>query len=416
MYGVALIVILAVMGGAIAYVGDKLGTRIGKRKLSVWGLRPKHTSILMTVITGVMIAAATLGILTLASQDVRTALFGMQAIKAELASLSQEVASQNTELDNSRNELSKKNQELSALTQSVGEAAGKLAGVTQELNAAVAERDKIQTALTTLQADHALAQQDVKRFQSEVAALQEAKLQLDSRVGELSTARDTLQSDVDRLNQQTEALRQGIQAVREGVVVFRSGEVLAAAVIEGGRGVEQVSQELGRVLYQTNQNLLERLGIKNKELEVLWVARDEVRQAAAKVAEAAGSMLIRVVTAGNTVYGEPVVGTLQLYPNRLVYAKDATIATETVNLSGDGQQAEVLLMTLLQKVSVEAVRQGVLPDPLQGSVGTMEGAHLFEIVNRMRLTGGKMELTVVAQNDVYTAGPLRVDVRIRKLF
>ncbi|HWR38260.1 MAG TPA: DUF3084 domain-containing protein [Patescibacteria group bacterium] len=416
MYGIALIVILAVMGGAIAYIGDKLGSRIGKKKLSVFGLRPKHTSILMTIITGVMIAAATLGILSMASQDVRTALFGMKAIKEELVSLAQEVAAQNVELDASRVTLAAKNRELADLTAQVGEAAGQLASVTQNLAVAVAERDRIQAALGAMQADYELARQDVARFRTEVAALQEAKQQLDAKVGELSAARDGLQSDVDRLNQQTEALRQGIQNVREGVVVFRAGEILSAAVIEGGHSQEQVTQELNNMLYQTNQGILEKLGIKDKDLEVLWVSRDDFRQAAAKVAESPDNLLIRVVTGGNTVYGEPVIGVLQLYPNRLIYAKDTVIYMETVNLGQDGQQAEALLMMLLQKASADAVRQGVLPDPLKGSVGVMEGAHLFEIVNRMKMTGGRMEITVVAQNDTYTAGPLQVDVRVRKLF
>ena len=64
MYGLALIAIIAVMGGAIAYIGDKLGTKVGKKKLSIFGLRPKYTSVIVTIITGILISAATLGLLT----------------------------------------------------------------------------------------------------------------------------------------------------------------------------------------------------------------------------------------------------------------------------------------------------------------------------------------------------------------
>ena len=35
MYGIFLIAIIAVMGGAIAYIGDKLGTKVGKKKLTI---------------------------------------------------------------------------------------------------------------------------------------------------------------------------------------------------------------------------------------------------------------------------------------------------------------------------------------------------------------------------------------------
>ena len=50
--GLNIILIIAIMGGAIAFIGDKLGTKIGKRRMSIFGLRPKHTSIIMTIVTG----------------------------------------------------------------------------------------------------------------------------------------------------------------------------------------------------------------------------------------------------------------------------------------------------------------------------------------------------------------------------
>ena len=38
MFGIRLMFLLAVMGGLIAYIADKLGSKIGKKKLSVFGL------------------------------------------------------------------------------------------------------------------------------------------------------------------------------------------------------------------------------------------------------------------------------------------------------------------------------------------------------------------------------------------
>ena len=78
MYGIALILFLSIMGGAIAFGGDRLGSKIGKKRLSILGLRPKHTSIVVTVITGALTVALTMSILTFVSRDVRTALFGME--------------------------------------------------------------------------------------------------------------------------------------------------------------------------------------------------------------------------------------------------------------------------------------------------------------------------------------------------
>ena len=37
--GVKILIIIALMGGLIAYMGDELGTKVGKRCMSVFGLR-----------------------------------------------------------------------------------------------------------------------------------------------------------------------------------------------------------------------------------------------------------------------------------------------------------------------------------------------------------------------------------------
>ena len=63
--GVKILIIIALMGGLIAYMGDKLGTKVGKRRMSLFGLRPKHTSIIVTIVTGLLVAAATVGVLSL---------------------------------------------------------------------------------------------------------------------------------------------------------------------------------------------------------------------------------------------------------------------------------------------------------------------------------------------------------------
>ena len=58
--------------------------RIGRRRLTLFGLRPKHTSILITITTGILIVAASLTVLSIASEDVRTALFRMQELQEAL--------------------------------------------------------------------------------------------------------------------------------------------------------------------------------------------------------------------------------------------------------------------------------------------------------------------------------------------
>ena len=51
---------LLLMGSVIAFLGDRIGTRIGKKRLSILGMRPRKTAVLMTMVTGMVITLTTL--------------------------------------------------------------------------------------------------------------------------------------------------------------------------------------------------------------------------------------------------------------------------------------------------------------------------------------------------------------------
>jgi len=71
----SLIFSLVALSAVVAYVGDRLGMRIGKRRISVLGLRPKHTSSVVTAFTGVLITVVTLGVLSATSDTVRFTMY-----------------------------------------------------------------------------------------------------------------------------------------------------------------------------------------------------------------------------------------------------------------------------------------------------------------------------------------------------
>ncbi|MGB9652248.1 MAG: DUF3084 domain-containing protein, partial [Candidatus Cybelea sp.] len=50
--------IAAVMGlaGAVAYVGDRVGHQVGRKRLSLFGIRPRYTSTIVAIATGMFIA------------------------------------------------------------------------------------------------------------------------------------------------------------------------------------------------------------------------------------------------------------------------------------------------------------------------------------------------------------------------
>lgn len=84
MYGFPLILSLLFVGGLIAYVGDKIGMKVGKNRLSLCGLRPKYSSIIITIITGILIAFFSLGLMMAASEKARIAVFRLDELLVEI--------------------------------------------------------------------------------------------------------------------------------------------------------------------------------------------------------------------------------------------------------------------------------------------------------------------------------------------
>lgn len=415
MYGIVLIAVLTVMGGAIAYIGDKLGTKVGKRKLSIFGLRPKHTSIIVTIITGILIASSTLGILSLTSRDVRTALFGMEALKEQLTGLSQEVVAKNVELENSRKELEAKTAEYSTLNTKIKETAAALSAITAELSSVSAERDRTAAALQQVQADYAAAQGDLSKSRLQIGQLQATKQELDTRVAELNDAKTVLEKDVNRLNDLTAKLNKGIQVVREGDIIYRAGEVLSTAVIHGNDTNANITANLTGIVLRTNQDILTRLGIEDKQTEALWIAQADFDQAVSVIAGNKQDVIVRVSSVGNIVYGEPVIGRIELFSNKMIYKEDEAVHSEVMNAGRTDSSAEETVLTFLQKVNAAAIKDGILADPIQGTVGVMSGSELYETINRVKRYYGKVQLTAVAKDDTYVVGPLKIDIQVKSV-
>lgn len=63
--------IFIVVSGFIAYFGDWLGRYLGKQRISVWGLRPRHTAKLITSLTGSLIAFLTIVAILATAQTFR---------------------------------------------------------------------------------------------------------------------------------------------------------------------------------------------------------------------------------------------------------------------------------------------------------------------------------------------------------
>ncbi|OGC04248.1 hypothetical protein A2276_06580 [candidate division WOR-1 bacterium RIFOXYA12_FULL_43_27] len=81
------IFLLIVVSGAVSYVGDKIGRYIGRRRLSLFGLRPRYTAVMVTIVSGILIATITFATFIVLSREARLALFGMEELRQKIMTL-----------------------------------------------------------------------------------------------------------------------------------------------------------------------------------------------------------------------------------------------------------------------------------------------------------------------------------------
>ena len=178
MYGVYLIAVLVVTGGVIAFIGDRLGTKIGKKRLSIFGLRPRHTSIIITIFTGICITTLTFGVMAATSENVRTALFGMEQLHANMEATRKDLVDASRELSVAKAEQEKAKDDLYQ---------SKL-----EIEKMKAEQEKLKQEQEALQ-------QESERLKEGNRQLEEAKTELTARNDELARMNDELAANNEEL-------------------------------------------------------------------------------------------------------------------------------------------------------------------------------------------------------------------------
>jgi Protein of unknown function (DUF3084) len=100
--GILFVVIITIVAGGIAYIGDRVGHQVGRKRLTLFGLRPKYTSTIVAVGTGMLIALSVTLLAIAASGYVRMAFFRLGQLNAQINQLQAQAVAQQHELDTTR--------------------------------------------------------------------------------------------------------------------------------------------------------------------------------------------------------------------------------------------------------------------------------------------------------------------------
>ena len=383
MYGITLILVLAVVGGVIAFIGDRLGTRIGKKKLSIFGLRPRHTAVVVTIFTGICITTVTFAIMAAASENVRTALFGMDRLNAMIA--------------DTRAALERTAEELTQAQNAQEKASGELA--------------KSEAEIARLEGEQAGLRAESDRLSAGNRALMMEKEGLISINGRLSGENENLQEDIRQLGIRANELREGILNLREGNITYQAGEIIASGIIPAGLSHDEIERGLAGIAQLGTRNISTRLGENHTDQDI-WIYRPEYDAAVQAIEASSTDMIVRIVAAGNLVRGDEIRASIELYPNSVIYHDGELIIARVYPPERLGRNAEHSVMAFLREVNTAASDKGILPDPIRGTVGVIEGAEFYSLVQELSGRTGAAVISAYADGDTDAMGPLRLKFKI----
>lgn len=402
-----MLIVLAVMGGLIAYLGDKIGSKVGKRKIKLMGLRPKYTSILVTIMTGISIAVVTLGVMSVLSENARVALFGMNKLRQQQHVLEEQRDRLLAEADKLAREMQEKNDLLADNELKLASQEEQLDGANDRLRLTLLDLEQVQAARDDASAQLGIIQTAFNQANADLATAQ-------GEIEELEHTKAGLTKTVAALDERNRLLNESMLTVREGTVLFRVGEVLSSSVLTAGQSQDETRSQLSGIMVNINNMIRQRLNITDEKAVLLYISPDEFERTVQELSNSPkSSKLIRVTAAGNIITGEPALVHVNVYDNNLVYNRGREVYTEYFTSEEIASGAELQLLHFLHNVNRSAQSDGILPDPLSGNVGALTAVEMFDTISRMKAYGNTgLTLQAVTTQNIFTAGPLRIEIRV----
>lgn len=353
MYGVTLILTLVIVGGVIAYSGDRLGMKVGRKKLTLFGLRPKHTSILVTIVTGTLISAASIGVLSIASSDVRTALFNMKEIQDELQGLQQDYALMRAQRDTAQQEL-------------------------QE------------------------AEESYKKTITDLAEAEKSVIALRQQAASLEDEVMALEAETDRLLERYDIVETAFGQIRMADIAFNASEVILTTVVSKDLGREDVRNHLERFIQEVDDEAYRRSARASESdtYRAIYLHPSVLDFVVEDVLLASSDVIVRAVSQGNSIPGVPVLVYLENYPDQMVFSKDTVLASRMWDPQG-GIDIDLVILEVIEEANQAALNAGMAVSRDRSGAILLPGDDFRNVIIASREIEYPVEVRLVVAEDTW---------------
>lgn len=472
-----LLALMVALGGVIAYLGDLLGRKMGKKRLRIGKLRPRYTATILTVLVGALLPVATTFALATISRDVRAYLVRGPELAREARQLGEQLKRlretrdqllrRNEDIENDSIRLQKENvklasanraltqdqqrlqEESAALKEDVRNANERLTSAEQKIATVEARRDELQREVSGLQQQTKQLQQDIRRYQEDTLTLVQEAIHAERQKEEAERARDEamatrdmlyteitdLQTTLLRVRQEMADLIRGIEAVRTSDLLFHRNEELARLPIPSGLDRVRAEQLLTQVLRVADLRARERGVLPDQrgvaagmvdwqrvvgEGPPITITVQDQKDSLLQAILSAQDELVMLARSHYNYFSidsgrRPVPIRVDVFLNRIVFRENEVIATTVLDgrLSED-ELVDGLMEFLRSDVRRRAEEAGMIPvHGLESSLGEVTFEQMANLVDAIRAKNGPATVTAFAAQTTRSAEVLRIRFEVR---
>lgn len=346
---IAIALVIIAMSGAIAYAGDWIAHKVGKKRLSFRGLRPKATAQLGAVALGVGVSLFTMVLITLWSGDVRTWLReGRHAVVARDEALKQ-LQTTKDDLKTTKDDLTREQSQIKRLDATI-RANSTLIGSQKNK---MAEEAKALKDLHSQIAEYRAKNESIRaKLSTNARHLREANLRLTKTNKQLASIGRDLAANKLKFKRAAESFN---EMVSQNAKLDDDQRKLQAE--------SKVLREEITTIQEDSKKLVAQKNVVQQSLDAAQLSLEETKQEYAKVQADLKSTQARLEEAGYQLNeaGDYLLSELTGRQEPLIYKSGEEVARQPIRGKASARQSETALTTLLREARVSAEGRGARP-------------------------------------------------------
>jgi len=391
--------VVVFLSGLIAYLGDRIGMKMGKKRVSLFGLRPRYSSIIITIITGILIAVLSITVLLGVYSELRQALFNindvlnrLEYLNEQLSKRDQKLTALQEEIASKEKEISKKEKIIEEKDQQIAQKDAEIAETEAELKELASNRQELQNRVEELSSQRANLEEQVSNLEEQIAALE---------------------SDYDDLREIANQLQAGVIYYMGEDIVYQKGDVIYTDVLEGGQSEQKTISELNQYLQEANKVALEKdIQVNNETGMALRLQTEDILNAARIIynMDPGSKMIVSLVARVNVPKNDWLYANFQLNQDFIVFKAGSLITSKEINAGQSNQEIEDELESILKEVNEKAIKKGLLPDN-SGQVGSINFSQFYDIINQIKAADGQVKVSIYAGDNIWREDRLTNNLR-----